>query len=1570
MTLPQNQSPYNDDFDPQKNFYQVLFKPAVSVQVRELNQLQSILQDQINKFGDNIFKTGTIISGCHITYHNPFPFVKINDQETNGTTVDVNRYKNLNIKNSTNLKAVIVEAVGGYELQTPDLNTLYLKYINSGDSGTEVSFQANQTLTIYNSLSPISSVSILNGSSGFSNTDAVIISPALAVQNSSGGKAFSNGFYVGDYISNGRGANVKITNITSSNNDYLIINYLPQANDLTTENYTKWTINSNNTIVDANTSETATVVSLVGSEALLSITTNYVGTISNVSIVSAGSGYEYSPTVSVKSQTANSSQIASLSLSVPPYVTQVTTANTLNSPIGSGYAVTVSEGIIYQKGYFQRVEEQLVIVDKYSNSPDQIVAGFDTSSEIINSNIDTSLLDNSFGEPNELAPGADRLKLTPTFVILDKETAKANNDFLTIVEFAQGLPYSQNIQTQYNIIEKELAQRTFEESGNFVLDRFSLTTLSPADFTSESNNFTITIDPGTAYINGYRVSTQTNYSIDVPKGTNTTIANTSTISMNFGNYIRVTNVGGTFDVGFNATVNLYSTAAGFNPRNAITAPSGLIGTARVRSLVLDDQINNIYKVYLYDIEMTAGQNFRSVRSIYTVAEGTLIADVILDNGNCILYDNNLSSLVFPTGVNAIKSVNNAVYISKKTSTTASANTSGICAITESGSLTFPYTGQLSTAQEKDIIIVPVANLVSSVAYPGTFTANTTSNVVTGSGTSFTSLNVGDYLRVANTTANTFGRITQIANDTYLTMDANNSLAISANGYLFFPQRTPISLAPSTRTVNVSSNSTLLTVDFGTGFAAAANVYATYNVKVSGALTNAKTVNRDLFVRIKVSNNVAGTSGPWCLGVSDIFRMKNVYKGSNNTFTANSAGVVDVTSNFYIDHNQNQDFYNNGYLYSDPQNPLTLSNTDVLLVKFDAFTSGSIGFSIKSYPVNDQVKLANAVTTINTLEIPEVFGTKGEYYDLRDCVDLRPQTINSATITSAAGSATINPVESVGNTRFAELQSLFPSPDSTLTLDLVYYNGRSDTVTISNSGKFNIITNASNNDIGDSIVVSKMNIPPYPTLPSQLSIDEARYLYTGISNGKALTRRANTYTISYEFANTDLSQPKPYTMKQIGELERRIKNLEYYVSFTLTEALAKSRVIPSSSNSAIDRFKFGFFVDNFDDNRYSDFTDPAFNCQFANSYLVPATSSIKINYSLRDKVDNGGDNVNFLYTEYPLISQLQATSNTVLPANTGSTAGSNTNIICSQQTNVVQINNQNIQYNGSGSAFEISEFYMSADSGPVTIYFNFRDSRNGLQVFQGTTSGFDIAGKVPIIDAGSATSPSTYEKNTYYQGLGKLEGLEFPGPLAGQPTVYNDGKLVFTHNPVNGRYYRIKLTKFNYGARDRHYRIYYPIDNCVEKVVTPVPKTVLFNYSGSIVQIDPATFSTVDASQNQAFTIRATGLKPSTSHNFIFNGLNYTSACVQEGFPIGSLKTDTSGTVQFQFFYQKSFVNNGAGNIASAKSIAVSSVDGTSIAVGTIGIKSYVSLYSTPSTLGVVDTNYIGRLINISEFSLK
>ena len=76
-----NISPYYDDFDPSNNFYKVLFKPGFPVQARELSNLQSILQNQIESFGSHTFKEGVPVDGGEVTFDIEYYAVKVNSTQ-------------------------------------------------------------------------------------------------------------------------------------------------------------------------------------------------------------------------------------------------------------------------------------------------------------------------------------------------------------------------------------------------------------------------------------------------------------------------------------------------------------------------------------------------------------------------------------------------------------------------------------------------------------------------------------------------------------------------------------------------------------------------------------------------------------------------------------------------------------------------------------------------------------------------------------------------------------------------------------------------------------------------------------------------------------------------------------------------------------------------------------------------------------------------------------------------------------------------------------------------------------------------------------------------------------------------------------------------------------------------------------------------------------------------------------------------------------------------------------------------------------------------------------------------
>lgn len=1260
-------SPYFDDFDELKDFYKVLFKPGFPVQVREINQLQTYIQKQIERLGDNLYKRGTIIDGCDITFHEYFPYVKITDVQGDGAPVNVASFNNYYVRNAANLQAVIIATTPGFVATDPDLNTLFVRYINSGSDSNTGAFAADQLLTVYNANNVVERVAVTNASASFSNTDQLVFVSAIAVQNSTGGQTV--GFTTGNIITNGTANAVVVSTNTTANSLVTYLSVRPLAVDLVgsaSANTTKWTMAVSDTI--ANSGSVGTVVAIAGSGAGGSIVTGSVGEVDVVSVTSKGSGYIIPPYVTVASASANTTQIAGLDLSAQTYLAQVTVADTLTTPIGSGYGVTIGDGVIYQKGYFTRVEKQLVIVSKYTATPNQLALGFDTSELIINSNIDQSLLDNSVGTPNATAPGADRLKLVPTGIVVSAANAENNPEFLTIVEFSNGLPFKQNIKTKFNILGDELARRTFEESGNYVLDTFNLTTKSSANLASEANTFQIVVDPGVAYINGRRIETIRNYTTSVNKGVDTAITN-STISANYGNYIKVNQVGGIFDYADAGLVSLYDTAKTYLSSNNATIPAAagnLIGTARLRSFVHDTGTMGtpqaVYRAYLFDIQMNAGKNFSDVRSIFYNGTNKGIADVVLTldatSGANIaqLFDSNLSGTIFPVGTSAIKNANNITYIYRTlVQSGVQVNANGVITLSVGANESFPYTGTLSDIQKRAIVVTPLANAVSNVSLSGTVT--TSGNTITGTSTAFTTqLAVGDYIKIG-ALAN-LALVTSITNSTSLSVASAPGTATANTYSLIFPQFAPIDLTRAGRTAIVAANTTHITLDLGTSLTGAVNVAVGHNVRASNVAPLSKTVERDRHVRIYTGNNVASNTGPWCLGVSDVFRLKSVLIGS--VATANSTTTTDATNDYYIDINQTEDYYGLAYLYRKQTAATALSNTSYLFVKFDNFTNSGEGVKAKpSYPINDEIALASATSTIHTLEIPELFSTRGNYYDLRDQIDIRPLSVSTVTANTSANNGPLNPSEGSAATRFStSTPKKFPAPDTDMSMTLEYYLGRVDRVVVDERGAINIISGPAGiydppAQPDNSLTINLLSIPPYPSNPGYLSTSIIEYADTKISNELYLKRRFNDFRVAVPQTADQRSrqQPRRYTMVDIGDLERRINDLEYYVSFTLAEALVKNRIIPSSVDATIDRFKFGFFVDTFDDLSYSDITNPKFRARIVNGKLVPQTfqNNIQFEPNLANTATAAliaGRSLQYGYTEVPLFAQLVATSTPV------------------------------------------------------------------------------------------------------------------------------------------------------------------------------------------------------------------------------------------------------------------------------------------------------------------------------------
>ena len=144
-----NVSPYFDDFNEDKNYNKVLFKPGYPIQSRELTTLQSILQNQIEKFGQHFFKEGSVVIPGGTFYDDNYFAVRI---DPNFLSVPVSSYisylvsNNIEIEGQTSgVRATVVNSLTYLESED-GYDTLYVKYTRSGSDGITKVFQNGENL--------------------------------------------------------------------------------------------------------------------------------------------------------------------------------------------------------------------------------------------------------------------------------------------------------------------------------------------------------------------------------------------------------------------------------------------------------------------------------------------------------------------------------------------------------------------------------------------------------------------------------------------------------------------------------------------------------------------------------------------------------------------------------------------------------------------------------------------------------------------------------------------------------------------------------------------------------------------------------------------------------------------------------------------------------------------------------------------------------------------------------------------------------------------------------------------------------------------------------------------------------------------------------------------------------------------------------------------------------------------------------------------------------------------------------------------------------------------------------
>jgi hypothetical protein len=280
-------------------------------------------------------------------------------------------------------------------------------------------------------------------------------------------------------------------------------------------------------------------------------------------------------------------------------------------------------------------------------------------------------------------------------------------------------------------------------------------------------------------------------------------------------------------------------------------------------------------------------------------------------------------------------------------------------------------------------------------------------------------------------------------------------------------------------------------------------------------------------------------------ISFIYRNKFLFKeGETITFQESSAQAVistldspsfDISPNYDFSTGGEGTFYDYGTIHKkfDADAPSKKIKIYYQSGSFDSNDSGDI-VTVNSY---DQFNYSTGLSVVN-----------GE--SVADIIDIRPRVVPISSVSEGDRS----PLEFLGRTFTGSGDSVpnILASDESIIIDFSFYLPRIDRIFLNKEGTFQIKFGEASESpktpvpVDNAIEVATVNLPPYLYSPKDASLHFLDY--------------------------------RRYTMSDIKKLDRRIQNLEYYTTLSLLETNTANFFVPD--NDGLNRFKSGFFVDNF------------------------------------------------------------------------------------------------------------------------------------------------------------------------------------------------------------------------------------------------------------------------------------------------------------------------------------------------------------------------------------------------------
>jgi hypothetical protein len=874
---------------------------------------------------------------------------------------------------------------------------------------------------------------------------------------------------------------------------------------------------------------------------------------------------------------------------------------------GTGSIAEIQRGVYFVKGNFVMVEPQIIVLEPYASISDCSI-GLKVIESIVTPESDLSLTDNANGTFNFTAPGAHRYSID---LRLEKRDLDSDDvlDFFELFRIKNERVESHIVKTEYSEISKELARRTYDESGDYIVSGFRV------NVKESRNNNRGEWTSGTSY----KVN-------DVVTVTTTTITEETSIT-EIKYYVAKNDgvSGGTPPSGSTTFLDggitwLFDLNPFFNNGHSLDGDNEKLiisvepGKAYVRGFEVEKISSNFIEIDKSrefsevdnDLISTNIGNYVKVKTIKGVPQFLNYDSVNLtDSGGLIIGKARIRGLEKYDSPSVYK-----LYIIDLNINPGKDFSRDAKKITSS------------------LFSCDIANAINQFS-DGSVTLSSP-NKINGTGTDFQNdFKVGDYIEISGTNF----IISQIDSSNVITYTGNDQSSLFQSTYRYKIFRTKtfepsrlLSIFPlsknfirniknqldqsdTTYTVTgsfsntISSNSPTLTVgpitngkippniqknqviickssggdiieNFGIGNVTTNSFILNFSpLLAQGTYTiffpvikdqvnaNAKVKTLRTHQITDITEKAIFSSRVLSVRKADVYKIRQILMAPSEGQITNDTNLVDVTGYYDFDNGQRDTHY-------DVSTIIRKSNygipTGSIRIIFDFFEhSDGDYFSVDSYVSFPRENIPTYSSEITGLS-----------YNLADVLDFRPRIGDDGqSFTSTGGKLTG-----------------LPKVGSLTRVDYTYYLGRMDILSFDINGQF-LISKGTSSEIPHP--------PESPDLCMNLS-----------------TITLNPYTFSSQDVLIEKIDNRRYTMRDIGSLENRINNLEYYTSLSLLEQRANSLQIPDEFG--LNRFKNGFIVDNFTSHLVSDSASSEFRASIDPSEKELRPSFIMNNINMIEK----------------------------------------------------------------------------------------------------------------------------------------------------------------------------------------------------------------------------------------------------------------------------------------------------------------------------------------------------------------